>query len=199
MRPRSKDGIARVSLLRRVPVRYWRIVALVAVVVLTGLAIGFQGTVLGQEAAGYPAVFLVALVGNASVIFPLPVILALCTAGGVLNPLVVGLVGGAGQSLGEVTAYLAGFGGSGLAQKSRLYQRIHPRVERQGWIVVLVFALIPNPLFDIVGLAAGALRMPLWQFLTLTFAGKTIRSVGLAVACSLGYDLLLPIIRNIAF
>lgn len=173
----------------RIPHSYLRWLALAFVVLVTGVAILFQSRLPDLKAAGYPALFIVSLVGNASVILPLPVILAVCSGGAFLNPLLAGIVGGIGTALGETTGYLAGFSGSALAQRSRVFQRIHPWVRRRGWIVVLAFALFPNPLFDIVGLAAGALRMPLWQFLPATLAGKTIRSIGVAFACSLGYDL----------
>ncbi len=51
---------------------------------------------------------------------------------------------------------------------------------RRGWIVVLVVSAIPNPIFDIVRMIAGAMPMPLWQFFGAVWVGKTVRSVGVA-------------------
>jgi uncharacterized membrane protein YdjX (TVP38/TMEM64 family) len=48
--------------------------------------------------------------------------------------------------------------------------------------VIFVLALIPNPVFDIAGAAAGAMRMPLRQFLFWTWAGKTLKMLAFAVA-----------------
>jgi membrane protein YqaA with SNARE-associated domain len=175
----------------RVPTLYLRLLALAAVVAVSAVAVVYQSKLGDLKGAGYSAIFLISLLGNASVMLPVPAILAVCSGGALLNPPLVGVVGGVGQALGELTGYLAGFSGSALAQKSALYARIRPWVERRGWIVVLLFALVPNPLFDIVGLIAGALHMPFWKFFTVTLLGKTLRSIGVAIACSLGYDLFL--------
>ncbi len=176
--------------------RRWRItesrlryIALLGVLAIAAAAV----LVLSQlgdftKTAGYPTVFLISLFGNATLILPVPAMLVVCSGGVLLNPLVVGVVGGAGQALGETTGYLAGYSGRGLASKSRFYNRFKPWMERRGWIVVLLFALVPNPLVDIVGMTAGAMHMPFWQYFTFSLIGKTIRSVGVAFACSLGYD-----------
>lgn len=174
---------------RRVLTVSLRLLALATVVAISAVAVVYGSNLEHLTGAGYSAIFLISLLGNAAVLLPIPAILAVCSGGALLNPLLAGVVGGMGQALGETTSYLAGFSGSGLAQKSALYTRIRPWVERRGWIVVLVFALVPNPLFDIVGLIAGALHMPFWRFFAVTLLGKTLRSIGVATACTLGYDL----------
>ncbi|MBI2171452.1 MAG: VTT domain-containing protein [Chloroflexi bacterium] len=195
MTPQPKGSLVqRVLRLRekirwRVPTLYLRLLALTAVVAVSALAVVYQSNLEHLKGAGYPAIFLISLLGNASVILPVPAILAVCSGGALLNPPLVGVVGGLGQALGEVTGYMAGFSGRGLAQRNALYARIRPWVERRGWIVVLLFALVPNPFFDVVGLIAGALHMPFWRFFAVTLLGKTLRSIGVAMACSLGYDL----------
>ena len=164
----------------RNPKRYLRLLALPVIVLVVVVSLILQLQLAELEAVAYPAIFLISLVGNATLFLPAPTILSICEGGRSLNPLIVGLVAGVAMSLGESTGYLAGYSGSGLAKKNRLYERIEPWMRRKGWVVVLMFAAIPNPLFDIAGLAAGAIRMPLWQFLGATWAGKTIRSIGLA-------------------
>ena len=144
----------------------------------------------GVESLGYPAVFLVSLFGNATLIVPVPAFAVVCTGGTILHPLLVGILGGTGQALGEMTGYIAGFGGQGFFQKGRYYQRINNWVERRGWVAIVLLGLIPNPLFDFAGLAAGALRMPAWKFLAAAAVGKTIRSVIIAYGCAYGIDLL---------
>lgn len=164
------------------------VLVLILVAVFMVLAYVLRDRVPGVETLGYPAVFLVSVIGSATLLFPVPAILAVCTGGILLNPLLAGVTGGTGQALGEMTGYLAGVGGQGLITKSRLYRRIQPVMQKRGWIAVLVFALIPNPLFDIIGLAAGASRMPVWKFLAAATVGKTIRSVAFAYGCTYGYE-----------
>ena len=178
-----------------IPERYLRLLALAVVVAVFTVAFALRDMlqVPAAEALGYPAVFLISLMGNATVVFPVPAILAVCSGGIVLAPLIVGLVAGIAMALGETTGYLAGFSGSNLARNNRVYRRVQPWMERRGWIVVLLFASIPNPLFDIVGMAAGATRMPLWRFLGAAWAGKTAMGIATAYGCAIGYDLFLGI------
>ena len=42
------------------------------------------------------------------------------------------------------------------------------------WII-LALAVIPNPLFDLAGVAAGVLRIPLWKFLLVCAIGKIVK------------------------
>ena len=172
----------------RLPKHFVRIVALSFAVLIVAAAFVVQVQLSEMEEVAYPAIFLISLVGNATLILPAPAIISVCSAGTSLNPVIVGLVAGTGQALGEITGYLAGFSGSGLARNTRIYQRVQPWMQRRGWVVLFVFAFVPNPLFDIAGLAAGAMCMPVWKFLAATWAGKTVRSVLLAFGCSLGYD-----------
>ena len=49
---------------------------------------------------------------------------------------------------------------------------------------------MPNPLFDLVGIAAGGTRYPVVRFLMVVAAGSVIKNVSVAWACSLGVELL---------
>ena len=178
-----------------IPERYLRllVLAFVVAVVVVVFALRDLIQVPAREALGYPAVFLISLIGNATVILPVPALLAVCSGGIVLVPVLVGLVAGIAMALGETTAYLAGFSGSGLAENNRIYRRVQPWMQRRGWIVVLLSASVPNPLFDIVGMAAGATRMPFWRFLGAAWAGKTVMGIYTAYLCALGFDFFLGI------
>ena len=95
-----------------------------------------------------------------------------------LNPVIVGIVAGIGQTLGEMTGYMAGYSGQGLVNRSKTYDRVEgwmKRNEFMGELVVFVLALIPNPFFDAAGMAAGALRFPVWKYLLAAGAGKVIK------------------------
>ncbi len=175
---------------RRIQERHLRLAALVAVIALTALAFLLLNVLRlsAKEAIGYPALFLVSLLGNATVILPVPAIVAVCSGGIALTPVLVGLVSGVGMALGELTGYLAGFSGSNLARDNRIYRRVQPWMQKRGWLVVMAFGMIPNPFFDIVGLTAGATRMPLWKFLAAAWAGKTAMAVAIAYGCAFGYD-----------
>ena len=116
---------------------------------------------------GYSGVFLVNLVGSAAVVVPVPGLAAVCagTAAALgLNFVILAISGAIGSTIGEFTGYLAGYGSQGVIQKSRFYDRVHDWVVKRGGFALFTLALIPNPLFDIGGIAAGSLGYPLSRF-----------------------------------
>ena len=129
------------------------------------------------ERYGYPGVFLFSLLGNATLVFPAPSLAVVFGMGGVLNPLFVGLVAGVGETLGELTGYLAGYGGRAVVEDWEMYSRLERWMQRNGSATIFVLSAIPNPVFDLAGIAAGALRFPLAQFLLSCWVGKTIKTV----------------------
>jgi uncharacterized membrane protein YdjX (TVP38/TMEM64 family) len=149
---------------------------------------------LGQY--GYLGVFLISLVGNATVILPAPSLAAVFAIGAVLNPVLVGLVAGVGEALGELTGFLAGYGGRGALENRAAFRRMEFWVRRYGLLIVFILSAIPNPFFDLAGIAAGMLRVPVWQFLATCWAGKTLKTVGFALAGAHSVDLLLQILGS---
>jgi len=131
---------------------------------------------------GYPGVFLVSLVGNATLILPAPSFAIVFAVGGALNPLAVGVVAGLGASLGETTGYLAGVGGRSILENRGLYRRLEGWMRKAGPLVIFVLAAIPNPVFDVGGMMAGALHMPVWYFYLAAWAGKSVRFTLLALS-----------------
>lgn len=126
---------------------------------------------------GYLGIMLTSILANATVIFPAPTMAAAWIGGTFLIPPLVGLAAGLGSTVGEMTGYLAGYGGSALAVRSRYYEPVRRFVGRFGILAIFVLAVIPSPLFDLAGLAAGATRMRLWSFLGACFLGKTVRFI----------------------
>jgi uncharacterized membrane protein YdjX (TVP38/TMEM64 family) len=100
--------------------------------------------------------------------------------GGVLNPLLVGLVAGLGEPLGELTGYMAGFGGSAVVADRERFQQVKEWMQRRGFLTILVLSAIPNPLFDLAGISAGMLHYPVHKFLLACWIGKTIKAVAIA-------------------
>ena len=63
------------------------------------------------KSSGYVGVLFMALIGSASPVWPLPGSWAIFIAAGLgLNPFILGLLGGIGESLGDLTGITAGFG-----------------------------------------------------------------------------------------
>jgi membrane protein YqaA with SNARE-associated domain len=162
------------------------ILIIVSVIAFSVLIIVFSRQLRHLARYGYFGLFLITFLGNATVIIPVPILAPLnILLGSVLpSPLLVGLVVGLASSLGELSGYLLGYSGGGLVKSSKVYKKIEGKVKEYGLWTIFFLALIPNPLFDIAGLASGALGIKWWKFLIATIAGKTIRAIAFAY---LGY------------
>jgi membrane protein YqaA with SNARE-associated domain len=136
-------------------------------------------------AYGYPGIFLIALLANATVLLPAPGLAVVFSMGSIFQPWAVALAAASGGALGELSGYLAGYSGQVLIEDTELYRRIYPWVARYGGWAILLLAAIPNPFFDVVGLAAGILRIPLWRFLLFCWAGQLIKMTLFAYAGAL--------------
>ncbi len=147
---------------------------------------------------GYLGAFLISLIGNASILLPgivLPILsglgIVLYPVTGLVGPVVVGLAGGAGAAIGEMVGYMAGYSGHGIVKNNKLYQKLVSWVGRWGVIAIFIFTLFPL-FFDLVGLAAGVLRFPLWKFILICWLGRTILYVVFVVLAALGWEAVLP-------
>jgi uncharacterized membrane protein YdjX (TVP38/TMEM64 family) len=159
-----------------------RLVALAASVGITVFVLSLRGQTERLAAYGYPGIFILSLLSNATVILPAPGVAFTFAMGAVLPPALVALVAGTGAALGEITGYLAGFSGQGLASGSQVYERLRKWTAAHGAWAILVLALIPNPFFDIAGATAGLLKMRFGTFLAATWAGKVVKMLAFAYA-----------------
>jgi membrane protein DedA with SNARE-associated domain len=143
---------------------------------------------------GYAGVFVAALMANATVLIPAPGVAIVFTVGGLqtLNPLLLGISAGTGGAIGELSGYLAGFSGQAVVERTNVYDRIRPWVEKYGGWAILVLTAIPNPVFDVAGIAAGIMKMPLRTFLISVWVGQMIKMTLFAYA---GYSSI-PAIEN---
>jgi membrane protein YqaA with SNARE-associated domain len=156
---------------------------------ITALIVVFQDKLIGLEKFAYVGAFAAMLVGNSTVILPVPGLIVVYVLGSVLNPLFVGLFAGPGAALGELTGYVAGYGSSAIVDNLKLYHLVSKWMRRYGPIIITLMAAVPNPVFDMAGLVAGSLRMKWWHFLIAAWIGKTIQGilVAYAGALSLGW------------
>jgi membrane protein YqaA with SNARE-associated domain len=160
----------------------FRVLVILVVLGISVAIFALREQLVQLAALGYVGVFLISLLGNATIVLPAPSLFIVFTAGGVLNPLLVGLVAGVGEALGELTGYAAGFAGRAVIEDYQTYQRLVGWMQRRGGITVFVLSAIPNPFFDLAGIAAGTLKYPVWRFLLFCWLGKTLKTTLVAFA-----------------
>ena len=142
--------------------------------------------------AGLLGLFVVSILGNATVIVPAPAFVMACAGGSLFGPIQSGIVSGLGAGLGELTGYMAGVGGKAVIPPGKWTDRLEGFIRKNGFITVFALAAIPNPLFDIGGMLAGITRMPVWQFILATVIGKSVRFTLLGMGCAGLFSTLLP-------
>ncbi|MFC2068219.1 YqaA family protein [Chloroflexota bacterium] len=149
------------------------------------------------ESYVYLGAFLISVIGNATIILPGAVLLILSEIGvvvypvtGAKGPVFVGLAGGVGAAIGEITGYLAGYSGREIAEKVKIYNRLVGWVQRWGVIAIFTFSVVPL-VFDLVGMAAGVLRVPFWKFMVACWLGRTVLYVVVVLTAAWGWETIL--------
>lgn len=115
------------------------------------------------------------LLGSATLAVPTPLFLTTVVAGSVFNPYIVAIISSLASTLGELTGYWAGIGTGEIIMNGKYMDLVKSWFEKYGLITLFLMALIPNPIFDVAGLFAGATKIPVKKYLLYVGAGKIIR------------------------
>jgi len=161
--------------------------ALAGAIGISLLAIFLFSRVGEMRHLGYFGIFVISLLSSATVLLPMPGFAVVFAMGAFLNPLLVGIAAGIGSGLGEISGYLAGFAGHDAVMRTEVFRRHRDGIEKYGPLAIFALAFVPNPAFDVAGIAAGAIKMPLWKFVLATILGKTARYILLAYAGGIAY------------
>lgn len=183
--PINTGPIARIGVALALAVLFLGTVSAVA-------GVGFDGLPASTNAA-YAALFLAGFVASVTLILPVPMLGMVFMAAAIFNPIGVALAAAAGISAGLWPTYFAGT--AGAATVEGIERSRHAMVRKTtskllGWFRTRPFcasfalAAIPNPIFDLAGVMAGAAGVPFRRFLIGSFAGKTVQMLGVAF---LGY------------
>lgn len=127
---------------------------------------------------GLISVFLLNFFGSATIFFPTPAFISVGISATQMSPLLVAFIGALGAALGEGTTFLFGLTSNKFfdLDKHKGLDKFR-RVVFEKWkgAPILIFAFIPNPFFDGIGLLAGISKYPIKRFLVLTFIGRFAR------------------------
>lgn len=126
---------------------------------------------------GYLGLFLLCFVANAAVLLPAPSLMIAASAALILNPILVAIFASLGSTLGEFVGYAFGTVAEDLSPRfkkllDKLTSRIHNRT-----LLVFILAVLPLPLFDVVGIYSGGTKMNLLKFFFACLAGKFIKTL----------------------
>ena len=124
---------------------------------------------------GYLGLFLLCFLANATVFLPAPSLMIAASCALIMNPLLVALFAALGSTFGEFVGYAFGTVTKELSPKfQKIIDKFTSKIHNQ-YLLVFVFAVLPLPLFDIVGIYSGGAKMNLWKFFLTCFVGKFIK------------------------
>jgi len=136
---------------------------------------------------GLLGVALFNFVAAATVFIPVPGYLATGLAGTIYNPILVALASAFGGALGEGVGFAFGYSTEKIANvKERKILKLTANLlhGKYGPVVIILLTFIPNPFFDLLGVAAGISLYPLKKFLILVFLGRLARDIIIATISS---------------
>jgi membrane protein YqaA with SNARE-associated domain len=126
---------------------------------------------------GYFGIFVVSLLGAASIFFPVPDSAIIFALGGsaLFNPLLITVAATIGGTFGEFSGYLLGFGGRKTI-KGRYGKNINffdQLFKKYGSLAIFIFALTPLP-DDLIFIPVGVMRYSVVKAFIPAFIGKFI-------------------------
>ncbi|MDD4229811.1 MAG: VTT domain-containing protein [Dehalococcoidales bacterium] len=184
----------------------WQYALAILTIVFTlglGIALAFNWDAIYRIAGyGYAGGFVISALGSATIIVPVPMLAVQFALGGVVKPLIgpnflgplfVGGVCSLGETLGALSIYITGVGGSApfSTPKSgwwkRLSDKIASLIEKRGRITLFLLSAIMNPFFYPASIMMGASRFGIKRYALITFAGKFIKCSLIAYAGYFGF------------
>jgi membrane protein YqaA with SNARE-associated domain len=177
----------------------------VTVVISVGgavLLVVYRGYLSDLEQQGYLGLFLISLFAGSPIPIPTPSMILTFTLGGILNPLLVGVVSGTGNAVGNALIFWTGRGGHKIFQnfftgassaaqpRSRIgrffrrISRVPDSFSRRIFLAAFLLSTYPNPILTPLILGMGAMHSSFWRFFAAVWLGKTVQSMILSY---LGY------------
>lgn len=172
------------------------VASILVTIVLCVLVAFYWEEVVRFSKYGYIGDFIISFLAGATVLVPVPSIFIVFTLGGILNPILVGLIAGAGEALGSMVIYMTGLSSSKTfhALDHRVVQKFSTWIKTKGAFSVFVMSSIFNPLFYPFTAIAGMLHFGWWRFLILCMAGKALKNTLVATAGFFGMKALLDLL-----
>jgi len=155
--------------------KYQNILGLVFILFLSVTIFIFRDRFTDLQEYGYLGLFLISVIGNATIVLPVPVVITAFLGGGIFNPFWVAVIVSLGATIGELTGYIAGASGKYLIDENQKIEKVKKWMDKYGLWTLFILAAVPNPFFDLAGIVAGATKVPVYKYLIVVTLGKLIK------------------------
>lgn len=154
------------------------ILEIVLVIFIIGLSVTIfllRDRIQNVNEVSYLGVFFLCFLANATVLLPAPGLMIAASCALIMNPWLVALCAALGSTLGEFVGYAFGTVTEDLSQKfKKLLDKLTTKIHNQT-LLVFILAVLPLPLFDLIGIYSGGTKMNLIKFFLACFIGKLIK------------------------
>lgn len=159
------------------------------------LVVAYWEEVVRFSRYGYIGDFIISFLAGVTVLVPVPSVFVVFTLGAMLNPILVGLIAGAGETIGSMVVYMTGLSSARAfhALDHGVMEKFRTWIKTRGAFSVFVMSSVFNPLFYPFTAIAGMMHFGWWRFLILCLAGKSLKNILVAGAGYFGMQMLLDI------
>jgi membrane protein YqaA with SNARE-associated domain len=161
-------------------VKLRKIIEILLIIVIVGLSIAIfmlRDRIQNVSNVSYLGLFLLCFLANSTVLLPAPSLMIAASCALIMNPVLVARFAAIGSTLGEFVGYAFGTVSKDLSPKlQKVIDKYATKIHNQS-LLVFTFAVLPLPLFDIVGIYSGGTKMNLVKFFIVCFAGKLIKTL----------------------
>ena len=158
------------------------LIILIVSLLIIGLSFYFRTELSKFSSLGLLGIFLINLIGSATLFVPAPGIATVVAGGFLYNPLFVAVVSALGSAIGDMVGYALGHSGKEVLFKNHpfWYKIFKEAFHKFAAVFIIFFSFIPNPIFDFVGVIAGIFHYPAHRFLIYVLIGRFLRNLLLA-------------------
>lgn len=123
----------------------------------------------------YFGLFLLCFLANSTVLLPAPSLMIAASCALIMNPFWVAVFASLGSTIGEFVGYAFGTVTKDLSPRfQRFLDKLTAKVHNQT-LMVFILAVLPLPIFDVVGIYSGGTRMKIVKFFVACFIGKFVK------------------------
>lgn len=150
--------------------------------VFISLSFYFREELSRLQSFGLIGIFVVNIIGSATLFIPAPAIATVVVGGILYHPLIVAVVAALGSGIGDMIGYVLGKSGKEVLFKrnSFWYTLFRELFHKFAAVFIIFFSFIPNPFFDAVGIFAGVFSYSPVKFFIYVLIGRFLRNLLLA-------------------
>lgn len=159
--------------------KIYGVLVFVLTIILSVAFYVFRDFLKDASSLGLVGIFFVNLVSSASLFFPAPSFLTVIAGGNLYPPLLVALIASFGAAFGDMLSYIFGYSGRKLTreklERNPKIRFLEKHFKKHGALIIFLMALIPNPIFDAIGIFAGVLNYSPIHFFIIILIGRFLR------------------------